>query len=238
MKSDRRDPEPDPGQADRRGAVRGAQAEPRRGVQEDRRPGHDPRLPQGQGAAAGHRPARSAAASCSRRPSTRPCRGFYGEAVEEQRRQGRSASPRSTSPSSRTAQHLTLHRRGRRPAGVRPAGLRRPRGHRRRRRGHRRRRRRAGRRPARALRHAHRRRPRRRRRRLRLHRPRPPPSTARPSTDADRQGPVATRSARATLLDGLDEAVTGLSAGESADFTDHAGRRRPRRPGGRRSPSR
>ena len=53
----RRDLEPDPGQADRRGALRGAQAEPRRGVQEDRPADQRARLPQGQGPADGHRPA-------------------------------------------------------------------------------------------------------------------------------------------------------------------------------------
>ncbi len=47
--------------------------------------------------------------------------------------------------------------------------------------------------------------------------------------DAQRERPVATRSVSGSLLDGLDEAVTGLSAGESAAFTtalvggDHAG---------------
>ena len=68
-----RDPEPHPGPVDRRGPVRGAQAEPGHGVQEDRRPGQHPRLPQGQGATAGHRPALRPRRWCSRRRSTRRC---------------------------------------------------------------------------------------------------------------------------------------------------------------------
>ena len=83
VKSARRDPQPDPGQADRRGPVRGAQAEPRRGVQDDRL--RRSRCPASARARCrrGSSTSGSAAARCCRRPSTRPCRSFYGQAVEE-----------------------------------------------------------------------------------------------------------------------------------------------------------
>ena len=97
----RRDPEPHPGQAHRRGALRGAQAEPRRGVQEDRPADQRPRLPQGQGARPAHRPAG--------RPGRRPRRGHQRGAAPAlrpgaagERARSRWRSPRSTSPSSRT----------------------------------------------------------------------------------------------------------------------------------------
>ena len=204
--------------------------EPRRRVQEDRQPGHDPRLPQGQGARRGSSTSASAAAPCWRRRSTRPSRA--STARPSRATTSRSwASPRSTSPSSRTAQHLRFTAE----VDVRPEfdlpdydGLE---VDRRRRRGHRRRRRRAARRAARAVRHPHRCRPRRRRRRLRLHRPRRPPSTGEPVDDLTAKG-LSYEVGEGSLLEGLDEAVTGLAAGESADVRHHAGRRRPRRPGG------
>ena len=97
----RRDLEPDPGQADRRGALRGAQAEPRRGVQEDRPADQRPRLPPRQGAAGGHRP--------PGRPRRRPRRGHQRRRPRRStwRRSRRTTSsrwrsPRSRSPSSRT----------------------------------------------------------------------------------------------------------------------------------------
>ena len=66
----RRDPEPDPGAARHRGAVRRAQAEPGAGVPGDRRAGHGPGLPSGQGAGRASSTSGSAAAPSS----TRPCR--------------------------------------------------------------------------------------------------------------------------------------------------------------------
>ena len=97
----RRDAEPDPGQDHRRGALRGAQAEPRRGVPGHRQADQHPRLPQGQGAAAGDRP--------PGRPRRGPRRGDQRRAAEALRRRrcrrttcSRWPSRRSTSPSSRT----------------------------------------------------------------------------------------------------------------------------------------
>ena len=119
----RRDPQPDPGQADRRGALRGAQAEPRRGLQDDRLAGHRPRLPQGQGARRGSSTSGSAAAPCceeavnealpqllragrrgERGPPARPARGRRDRGARPERRR-----------------RPEVHRRGRRPARDRPA---------------------------------------------------------------------------------------------------------------------
>ena len=132
-----------------------------------------------------------------------------------------SASPRSTSPTFDDGEQLTLHRRGRRPARVRAARLRRPRGHRRRRRGHRRRRRRAARRRCATA-------------------SRTLTGVERAAADGDfvsidlsatvdgeavddltAKG-LSYQVGQGSLLDGLDEAVTGLAAGESD------GRSRPR----------
>ena len=115
MKSDRRDPEPDPGQADRRGAVRGAQAEPGRGLQEDRRAGHHPRLPQGQGAAAGHRPAlrprRGAGGGRQRRAAQVLRRGRRGATTSRC-----SGQPEVDVTELEDGAAPDVHRRGRRPA--------------------------------------------------------------------------------------------------------------------------
>ena len=67
--------------------VRGAQAEPRRGVQEDRRAGARSRASARARCRRASSTSGSAAARCSRRPSTTRCRSFYGEAVEENERQ-------------------------------------------------------------------------------------------------------------------------------------------------------
>ena len=64
---------------------------------------HGAGLPQGQGAAARSSTSGSAAARCSRRPSTTRCRKFYAQAVEESdgppaRPAARSTSPRCPDP--------------------------------------------------------------------------------------------------------------------------------------------
>ena len=141
---------------------------------------HHPRVPQGQGAAAGHRPA-VRPRDGARRGRQRGAAALLRRGRRGQRRQARSASPRSTSPRSRTASSSTFTAE----VDVRPEfdlpdydG---PRGHGRRRRGHRRRGRRAARRAARAVRHPDRGRAGRRRRRLRVDRPVGRASTARRS---------------------------------------------------------
>ena len=128
MKSDRRDPEPDPGQAHRRGAVRGAQAEPGRGVQEDRRSrSRSPASARARSRRASSTSG-SAAARCSRRPSTRRSRSSTARRVEEN--DVSAARPaRGRHHRARRRRAADVHRRGRRPARVRAAGLRRHRGH-------------------------------------------------------------------------------------------------------------
>ena len=98
--------EPHPGQADRRGALRGAQAEPRRGVPEDREADQRPRLPQRQGPAGGHRPpGRPRSVLDEAINAVAPEAVHAGAAGERPRsrwpsRRSRSPSSRTTSPSS------------------------------------------------------------------------------------------------------------------------------------------
>ena len=152
----RRDLEPDPGQADRRGALRGARPEPRRGVQEDCPADQRPRLPSRQGPADGDRP--------PGRPRCRARPGHQRRAAAEVRRGAPVQLPRAAGAARDRGDPLRgqrgagVHRRGRREARDHGARLRRPRGDGRRRRGHRRRRRGALPEPPRALRLAHRRR--------------------------------------------------------------------------------
>ena len=118
--------------------------EPRRRLQEDRRPGDRAGLPQGQGPAADHRPAL--------RPRRRARRGGQRRhpAVLQRGRREREdpgARPaRGRRHRVRGRRAADVHRRGRRPARDRAARLQGHRGHRRRRRGHRRGHRRAARR--------------------------------------------------------------------------------------------
>jgi trigger factor len=89
--------------------------------QHHRQPDPGPRLPQGQGAHADHRPARRVAARCSRRPSTRRCRGSSAEAIEERTSSAaRPARGRGDRGAARGRRGLRLHRRGRRAPGDRP----------------------------------------------------------------------------------------------------------------------
>ena len=123
----RRDPEPDPGQADRRGALRGAQAEPRRGLPADRQADQRARLPPRQGPAGRHRPAGRPRARSSTRRSTTPCRQKYREAMEENSLEP-VAQPADRGDQARGQRGLRVHRRGRRQARVHAAVVRRRRG--------------------------------------------------------------------------------------------------------------
>ena len=174
--------EPDECPAHRRGALRGAGPQPRRGVQEGGPPDHHPRLPQGQGPTADHRPAD--------RPRCRARRGGQrGRAgAVLQGRRGRGGHPfgsaRDRGHGVRGSREADLHCGGGRQARDHPSRVRRSGG-----RGRRRRRDRGGRSGAaaglaRTLRHPHRGRPRGRQRRLRDHRP-----VGNPGRQADRGRP-------------------------------------------------
>ena len=118
----RRDPEPDPGQADRRGPVRGAQAEPRRCVPEDRQADPGAGLPQGQGPPDRRRPAH--------RPRGRARRGRQRRAAEDVRAGAAGQRPAPAQPARRRRHQLLrrrgagVHRRGRHPARDHAARLR------------------------------------------------------------------------------------------------------------------
>ena len=180
--------------------------------------GAGPGLPSGQGAGPDHRPAR------------RPRHGAAGgrqRGVPEALRRGRpraraaarSASPRSTSPTSTDSDDRCSFTA---EVDVRPEitlpdldGIA---GHRRRRRGHRRRHRRAARRAPRPVRHPQRRRAAGRRQATTSR------STCAPSSTAKRSRAVRPRGLSYVvgsddLIDGLDDAIAGKSAGESATFT-------------------
>ena len=166
-----RDRQPHPGQDDRRGVVRRAEAQPRRGIQDHRPADPGARVPQGQGADADHRPA------C--RPWCRaPGGGQRGAAAllrpgrrREQRAPARSAGGRRHRGARRGGPGPEVHRRGGRPPGARAARLHRPPGRGRPRAGGRRGGGRADHHPAPAVRHAQGRRPAGPGRRLRLDRP-------------------------------------------------------------------
>ena len=141
----------------------------------------------------------------------------YVEALQEQR--PRAAGPaRDRGHQVRGQRGAGVHRRGRRQARDHPARLRRPRGRGRRRRGHRRRRRGAG------------------RRRCASGSPPSTTSSARPPTatsscidlKATQDGEVVEGAevsgmsyqvGRGGMLDGLDEALAGMSAGDEKTFT-------------------
>ena len=165
----RRDPDPDPGEAHRRGALRGAQAEPRRGLQEDRPADQRARLPPREGACPGHRPAGG--------PRRRPRRGDQRRAPQGVRRGAAEQRPVAGGPAGdrdhqvRGQHHPRVQRRGGRPAEPDPPVVRRSGGQRRAVPRGRRGRHRADRLPAGALRHPARRGAGRGRRRLRDHRP-------------------------------------------------------------------
>ena len=126
-----------------------------------------------------------------------------------------------------------VHRRGRRPSRGRAARLHRPRGHRRRRRRSPTRTSRSrSRTSASASRSLVRGRARRRRRRLRGHGPRGHARTAR-SSRAPRSAGMSYQVGKGGMLDGLDEALIGMSAGDEHDVHLAAGRRRPARRGRR-----
>ena len=82
------------------------QPTPRRGVQEDRPADHGARLPQGQGAGAGHRPAGRPRRRARRGSQRRPAGPLHPGAAGEQHRR-RWASPSSTWARSRTASTST-----------------------------------------------------------------------------------------------------------------------------------
>ena len=100
----RRDPQPDPGSARGRGAVRGARAQHQVRLSAHRGAGERSRIPSGQGAPAGHRPAHRAASG----PGRGRQRGACPSSTARPSRTtscARSASRRSTSPTSPTARN-------------------------------------------------------------------------------------------------------------------------------------
>ncbi len=226
----RREPEPDPRSARRRGALRRPEAQPGRRLQGDRL-----RRSASPASGPGKVPTRIIDQRVGRGAVLQEA---VNEALPRPLRRGRPRARAAAARPARDRHHqprrlrrrlADLHRRGRHPARDHAARPRRHRRHRRRRRGHRRRRRRAARRAARPLRHAEGRRAPGRGRRLRLDRPRLRPSTARRSRAARPTG-LSYEVGSGDLVDGLDEAITGKSAGETATFTttlrqgEHAGR--------------
>ena len=100
----RREPEPDPRPARRRGAFRRARSQPRGGVQEDRLADPHPGLPPGQGAGPDHRPARRA---------RRGARGGHQRGAAARLHRGRPRARAAPARAARDRRHQPRRRRAR-----------------------------------------------------------------------------------------------------------------------------